>query len=114
MLGFGIYFARSIKHTEGKARHGRAGIGIICAKIRVGQVLEIDKAKIADICNTDIWHKKYDTVYFIQDKEECDEFFIKSADQILKWVLVIEEQCDPKVRSYDLDTEYNDTLCICI
>jgi hypothetical protein len=33
MLGYGIYFARSIKHTEGKARHGRIDGGIIWAKI---------------------------------------------------------------------------------
>jgi hypothetical protein len=41
MLGYGIYFARSIKHTEGKARDGRIDGGIICAKIRMGKVLEM-------------------------------------------------------------------------
>jgi hypothetical protein len=114
MLGYGIYFARSIKYTEGKARHGLTGGGIICANIRMGRVLEVDKTQIAAVCNTDIWHANYDTVYYTEDDEKRDEFCIKSADQILKWVMVIEEQCDPKVRNYGLDTEFSDTRCGCI
>ncbi|CAF4626730.1 unnamed protein product, partial [Rotaria sp. Silwood2] len=96
MLGFGIYFAHSIKHTEGETRQGRAGGGIICAKIRMGRVQEIDKTGIALVRNTDARHANYDTIYYKQDDEKRDEFCIKSSDQILEWVIVIEEAWDPK------------------
>ncbi len=114
MLGFGIYFARSIKHTGGKARHGKAGGGIICAKIRMGRVLEVDLSQIPDVRDTDRWHANYDTVYYTQNDERRDEFCIKSADQILEWVMVIEEECDHKVQNYGMDKEFNDTFCGCI
>lgn len=40
MFGFGIYFARSITHTEGKARHA---VALICAEIRMGRVKEVTR-----------------------------------------------------------------------
>ncbi len=79
----------------------------------MGRVLQVDENQIAGVSNTDTWHANYDTVYYTEDDEKRDEFCIKSADQILKWVVVIEEH-DPTVRNYGLDTEFSDTRCGCI
>lgn len=40
MLGYGVYFARSISGTLGKARHGGA---TICAEIQMGRVKEVTR-----------------------------------------------------------------------
>jgi hypothetical protein len=111
MLGFGIYFARSIKDTGGKARHIGA---IICAKIRMGEVRIVEEPELPQVRNTDAWHQQYDTIYYKQASERRDEFCIKSSDQIIEWVMVVEKQGDSKVQTYGLDTEFSDTRCGCI
>ncbi|CAF1489437.1 unnamed protein product [Adineta ricciae] len=111
MLGFGIYFARSIEDTKGKARQDGA---IICATIRMGKVLLVERSDVSRVQDTDSWHQEYDTVYCKHPNPALDEFCIKSADQILEWVIVIDESCDRKVKKYGLDTEFSDTRCLCI
>ena len=111
MLGFGIYFARSIERTEGKARNDGA---YICAEIRMGNVLVLKRSELHRVKNTNSWWSEYDTVYYQHEEEARDEFCVKSPDQVLKWIIYIETPMDKKVESYGMDTEYNDTLCYCI
>jgi hypothetical protein len=111
MLGFGIYFARSIEDTKGKARQTGA---IICATIQMGKVRVIEKQDIPSVSDTNAWHQEYDTIYYKHMDPRRDEFCIKSADQIREWVIVIEEECDPKVKDYGIDVEFSDTRCSCI
>lgn len=51
----------------------------------------------------------------LQNPENKDEFAIKDpAKQIVRWVIVIEEDFDPKVEKYGLLTEFDSTKCGCI
>jgi hypothetical protein len=111
MLGFGIYFARSIARCEGKARNAGA---YICAEIRMGNVLVLTKSELHRVRNSNSWWTDYDTVYYQHDQQEKDEFCIKSSDQILQWIIYIEPPMDKKLTKYGMDQEYNDTLCYCI
>ncbi|CAF1272756.1 unnamed protein product [Didymodactylos carnosus] len=112
MLGFGIYFARSIYHTMGKARREGA---VICAEVLMGEVREIENAELPFVSNSDLWWMTYDTIYYRHPTDpNRDEFCIKSNTQILKWVIVIEQPYDTKVTQYGLNTEYDDTQCECI
>lgn len=61
MLGIGIYFARSIDGTKGKARTTGA---IMCAEIRMGKVRVIERADIPSVINSNAWHQEYDTIYY--------------------------------------------------
>ncbi|CAF1522916.1 unnamed protein product [Adineta steineri] len=111
MLGFGIYFARSINDTEFKARQKEA---IICAVIRMGKVRVIEYKDIPSVQNTNAWHQEYDTIYYKHINPTKDEFCIKSVDQILEWVMVIKKEWDSKVKDYRIDIEFSDTRCSCI
>jgi hypothetical protein len=112
MLGFGIYFARSVFHTQFKARQDGA---VICAEILMRRVLEINNDELENVSNSDAWHETYDTIYYRHPREPLrDEFCIKSNQQILKWVMCIEQQFDAKVVRYGLNTEFADTLWHCI
>ncbi|CAF4228023.1 unnamed protein product, partial [Rotaria sordida] len=85
MLGFGVYFARSIEHTKGKARNAGA---LICAEIRMGRVKQITVNQIDTVRNSKAWWKNYDTVYYNHENDDRDEFCIKDPAQILRWVIV--------------------------
>ncbi|CAF0978314.1 unnamed protein product [Rotaria sordida] len=112
MLGFGIYFARSIFHTQFKARRDGA---VICAEILMGRVLEIENDELENVSNTDAWHQTFDTIYYRHPTQPLrDEFCIKSNQQILKWVMCIEQPYDTNVVQYGLLTEFADTQCGCI
>lgn len=111
MLGFGIYFARSISNTEGKARQRGA---YICAEIRMGKVLTLTKSQLGRVKNTDSWWNEYDTVYYQHENEERDEFCVKSPDQVLKWIIYVEPPMDRKLAKYGMDVEFNDTVCYCV
>ncbi|CAF2883081.1 unnamed protein product [Rotaria sp. Silwood2] len=111
MLGFGVYFARSIAHTENKARHAGA---LICAEIRMSRVKEVTRNEIHTVQNSNTWWKDYDTVYFNHQNDDRDEFCIKDPAQILRWVIVVDKNFDTKVEEYGLDTEFEDTKCGCI
>jgi hypothetical protein len=112
MLGHGVYFARSMEETEGKANADGA---YICAEIEMGKVKEVGPGPERDSLRgtTHLW-KDYDTVYFNHPNDSRDEFCVKSTDQILKWVMVVNQEYDEKVRNYGLDTEFDDTKCGCI
>lgn len=111
MLGFGVYFARSIENTLGKARFGGA---IIAAEIRMGKVKEVTASEIQTVSNTDSWHPEFDTVYYNHLNPLRDEFCVYDQSQILKWIVVIDEEYDIKVKEYGMDQEYADTKCYCI
>jgi hypothetical protein len=111
MLGFGVYFARSIAHTEGKARFAGA---LICAEIRMGRVKEVMYNQLNTVRNSNAWWDDYDTVYYNHENDDRDEFCIKDPAQILRWVIIVDEEHDTKVTEYGLDTEFDDTFCSCI
>jgi hypothetical protein len=51
----------------------------------------------------------------IHEHDNRDEFAIKdAAKQIVKWVIVIEQEFDRKVERYGLLTEFDSTQCGCI
>ena len=123
-LGAGVYFARSIQGTIGKAKS--EGGAHLVVEIRMGKVYEVERevitrghkkfnAEIFEFVHRGHWQKEYDTCYMIQDSESRDEFAIKDpALQILKWVVIIEEPFDSKVEAYGLLTEFDSTKCHCI
>ena len=123
-LGAGVYFARSIAGTIGKAK-SEGGAHII-AEIRMGKVYEIEREVITrnhpkhvaekfEYVHHGGWQKEYDTCYMIHEHDNRDEFAIKdAAKQIVKWVIVINEDFDSKVERYGLLTEFDSTVCGCI
>ncbi len=126
MLGKGVYFARSIADTIGKANADGA---CIIAEIRMGNVFEFHKQSIDttdlrnpyydrdlhNIISLSAWHKDYDTCYMNHNDESKDEFCIKDPEkQIIKWVVVVEKIHDVKVTEYGMDTEFDETECCCI
>ncbi|CAF3355130.1 unnamed protein product [Rotaria socialis] len=112
MLGQGVYFARSMAETEGKANSAGA---YICAEIQMGRVKNVSPGSdINALRGTRDWWATYDTVYYNHSNDSRDEFCVKSPDQILRWVMVVDPECDEKVRNYGLDTEFDDTKCGCI
>ncbi|UJR34222.1 hypothetical protein I4U23_021628 [Adineta vaga] len=123
-IGAGVYFARSIVGTIGKAKSD--GGAYIIAEIRMGKVYEVERdvitkghekfnPEIYDFAHHSKWQEKFDTCYMLQNPESRDEFVIKDAKkQIVKWVMVIDERFDPKVERYGLLTEFDSTECGCI
>ncbi|UJR14442.1 hypothetical protein I4U23_001439 [Adineta vaga] len=108
MLGYGVYFARSFADTEGKARYTGS---YICAKIRMGKVRIITFDEIHQVKNTKSWWDSYDTIYYAQREENRDEFCIKDPAQILKWIIIMD---DDRLHRYGLDREFDKTCCHCI
>jgi hypothetical protein len=123
-LGAGVYFARSTAGTIGKAK-SEGGAHII-AEIRMGKVYKIEREVITkghprldlkeyDYVHHSKWQADHDTCYMLQNPESTDEFAIKDSEkQIIKWVIVIEEDFDPKVERFGLLTEFDTTKCGCI
>ncbi len=126
MLGKGIYFARSMQDTIGKANS--TGGACIIAEIRMGKVYQFEKQSVIrhvnnpyydprlhEFVRSSQWHDEYDTCYLNHDNESKDEFCIKDpVNQIIRWIVVIHDPYDAKVKQYGLDTEFNSTLCSCI
>ncbi len=77
----------------------------------MGQVRVINKSEIDEVRNTDAWWNTYDTIYYAHDEESRDEFCIKDPKQILKWVIIMD---DDRLRRYGLDHEFDNTRCGCI
>ena len=112
MLGQGVYFARSLDATSGKANNTGA---VICAEINMGRVKYVGQEAHNDIYQgTNGWWAEYDTMYYCHDDDNRDEFCVKSPNQILKWVMVVEQGAHEKVEKYGLATEFDDTVCDCI
>ncbi|CAF1670056.1 unnamed protein product [Didymodactylos carnosus] len=114
MLGHGIYFARSLHSTEGKARaHG----AYICAEVIMDMGKGVKYVTVEtrnEVSNTDEWHKEYDSVYYRHPDNNYDEFCVKSVEQILKWVIVVEPDFDKRPEEFGLTTEFDGTRCCCI
>ncbi|CAF4888433.1 unnamed protein product [Rotaria sp. Silwood1] len=108
LLGFGVYFARSFKGTERKARHQGA---LICAEIEMGNVLSITSDELNNVSNSDAWHQDFDTVYYYHREEDRDEFCVKDPRQILRWIIIMN---DDRLRRYGLDRVFENTRCGCI
>ena len=129
MIGPVVYFARSLEAAIGKVgRNGGHGAWFI-AEIRMGKVYAIEK-RLIDITPGNMsynvglhrfvssgeWHTEYDTCYCIHQNDNLDEFCIKDPQtQIIRWVIVIEEEHDPKVKKLglDIDTEFESTAYSC-
>ena len=111
LLGHGVYFARSMSDTGGKARFSGA---MICAEIRMGRVKEVSKENLRSVSNTNRWWKDYDTVYYVHDNERRDEFCVKDPSQILRWVIIVDKKEDDNVTRFRLDQEFENTRCGCI
>lgn len=111
MLGHGIYFARSIEHTKGKARFEGA---MIAVKVNMGRVKEVTSNEIRFVSNTNSWHGLFDTVYYNHVDPKRDEFCISNNNQILEWIVVISKEFDDKPRYFNMDEDYDDTQCFCI
>ena len=109
MLGFGVYFARSVEATRRKARHEGA---LICARINLGpRVLRITHDEIHQVRNSNAWWDDFDSVYYAHEQEHLDEFCLSDPSQVLKWIIVMD---DERIRRYGLDREFSDTLFGCI
>jgi hypothetical protein len=100
----------------------------IIAEIRMGKVFEFNKNEIYPIGRSNSfdkkkhsyvrnseWQNEYDTCYMNHETDNKDEFCIKDPrKQIIKWVVVVDRQYDPKVVQYGLDTEFDSTKCNCV
>ncbi|CAF1329983.1 unnamed protein product, partial [Didymodactylos carnosus] len=94
MLGHGVYFARSMEDTEGKANADGA---YICAEIETGRVKEVGPgAKKDSLRGTTYLWEDYDTVYYNHSNDSRDEFCVKSASQILRRVMMVTQEYDGK------------------
>lgn len=116
MLGPGTYFARSLDAAYSKVGpQGGRGAWII-AEIRMGKVFEVHRGRIdSNTVSSGAWHSKFDTCYCSHPNDNLDEFCIKDPDKhIIRWVMVIEKEYDPKVEKLGLDTEFDSTQCICV
>lgn len=73
----------------------------------MGRVLRVTSNELHTVCNSNSWWANYDTVYYAHNHEERDEFCLQDPKQILKWIIVMD---DDRIRQYGLDKEYSDTL----
>jgi hypothetical protein len=119
MLGPGAYFARSTDATLSKiGKSDQTGAWFV-AEISMGKVFMVNEHSIRKYPNNKRfdanlerfvrngdWSTEYDTCYFKHHTESKDEFCIKDpANQILRWVVVIEEPYDKKLDLYGLANE---------
>lgn len=89
ILGPGIYFSRAVP-----SRTREYAFSIICAEIHMGRVLEVERN---DLESRDIFNKlrnDYDAVYYKHEREEMDEFCVKSPEQVLRWIIAVDELHD--------------------
>lgn len=77
----------------------------------MGRVRVVVKSELNEVANTNSWWDNYDTIYYAHEEENRDEFCVKDPEQILKWVMIMN---DDRLRRYGLDCESNDTCCGCI
>ncbi|CAF1570640.1 unnamed protein product [Rotaria magnacalcarata] len=108
LLGFGVYFARSFKGTERKARHEGA---LICAEVDMRNVIIVTRDELHNVSNSNRWHHSFDTVYYYHPEEDRDEFCVKDPAQILRWIIIMN---DDRLRRYGLDRAFENTRCGCI
>jgi hypothetical protein len=68
-------------------------------------------SELNQVRNSKEWWGEYDTVYYAHEHENRDEFCLKDPSQILKWIIVMD---DDRFRRYKLDTEFDQTMFGCI
>jgi hypothetical protein len=56
----------------------------------MNHVLRVSFFELNKVSNSNEWWKEYDTVYYDHNKEQLDEFCIKDSVQILKWIIIME------------------------
>jgi hypothetical protein len=72
-------------------------------------------AELYDFVHHSEWHAEYDTCYMTHSNDRLDEFAIKDPDkQIVKWIIVVDEEFDNKVERLGLEYEFDTTECHCI
>ncbi|CAF2775284.1 unnamed protein product [Rotaria sp. Silwood2] len=107
-LAPGIYFARSKAGTEYKAnQHG----AYIAAEVHMGRVKEVTDENLNDFKNPN--SSPSDAVYLNHENEDKDEFCVKDASQIKKWVIVVDQQYDTRPKKLGLINEFDDTRMGC-
>jgi hypothetical protein len=86
MFGGGIYFARSIDHTFGKAHFTGA---FICALIDMGRMKTVTKGD-RTITLQKLNREGFDSVYAKAGGDlSRDEFIVYSSDRVKKWIICI-------------------------
>jgi hypothetical protein len=71
----------------------------------------VTKYELHQVRNSNEWWKEYDTIYYAHDLENRDEFCLKDPEQILRWIIVMD---DDRLRRYGLDEEFENTRCGCV
>lgn len=84
---------------------------LICAEIELRRVRRVNKSELREVQNSNAWWEEYDTIYYAHELENLDEFCVKDPAQILRWVIVID---DDRLHRYGLHREFDETLCGCI
>ncbi len=88
MIGPGIYFANNYDITEHKRNQGTEGGAIFCARIDLGKVFEItSKDEARDLSR--FYNSKY--LHHLGG-EKFDEFVVYSHEQILDYVIIVENE----------------------
>lgn len=77
----------------------------------MGKVRVVSFSQLDEVRSTKSWWDTYDTIYYAHEHENRDEFCVKDAAQILKWVIIMD---DDRLHRYDLDHEFDNTRCNCI
>lgn len=81
----------------------------ICAEISMGKTRVIKPEEIDQVKGKDTWWEHYDTIYLEHEEENRDEFCVKDPKQILKWVIIMDN--DARSDRYGLNSEFSDTRC---
>ena len=125
MLGPGAYFARSNQSTLGKIGKADQTGAWFVAEIKMGKVFIVNdysirrsadnpayNAELHHFVQSGEWQENYDTCYFQHQYDSRDEFCVKDpANQIIRWVIVIEPAHDEKLSRYGLEEELSSGVC---
>jgi hypothetical protein len=84
---------------------------LICAEIELRSVRRVIKSELHEVQDSNAWWEDYDTIYYAHEQENLDEFCVKDPAQILRWVIVMD---DDRLYRYGLDREFDKTRCGCI
>ena len=105
-LGHGIYFANNLAATSFKAvgTSDKPLGAIICAKVDLGRYKTIKHDFLIangrqDIRLDQLRSERYNSVYLFHGEENKDEFTIPDADQIIEYVVMVEENAIAEYRA---------------
>lgn len=88
-LGSGVYFSRIPARNLRENRYA-----IICAEVHMGRVLEVTHNDLRPKDALLKLRHDYDTVYWKHEREELDEFCVNSPEQVLRWIIAVDESYD--------------------